>query len=241
MEIHAKLVEFQASTYNLEGLLGLGLGLGLALAMAPPHGLWRELRLGHQVSSMEYSGDKGVFDDSGRVGSDFHGDQTEQASVGSDCEQDEGEGYNRSADQCKCKWKESGHQIQGDFHSEMQRMLWIEAEGGAKKKGVQLSSEDEDENEESEGEKGSSKKKKKGKTSANGGAMARSVRGEGKERRAKEMEWRQTMEALENERIMMDRRWREREEQRRMREDARSERRDALITALLNKLRREEM
>lgn len=41
---------------------------------------------------MEYSGDKGVFDDSGRVGSDFHGDQTEQASVGSDCEQDEGEG-----------------------------------------------------------------------------------------------------------------------------------------------------
>lgn len=49
MEIHAKLVEFQASTYNLEGLLGLGLGLGLGLAMAPPHGLWRELRLGHQV------------------------------------------------------------------------------------------------------------------------------------------------------------------------------------------------
>ncbi|KAK4418928.1 Trihelix transcription factor GT-3b [Sesamum alatum] len=61
------------------------------------------------------------------------------------------------------------------------------------------------------------------------------------ERRVKEMEWRQTMEALENERIMMDRRWREREEQRKVREEARAEKRDALITALLNKLRREDM
>lgn len=61
------------------------------------------------------------------------------------------------------------------------------------------------------------------------------------ERRLKEMEWRQTMEALENERIMMETRWREREEQRRMREEARAEKRDALITALLNKLRREDM
>ncbi|XP_034692930.1 trihelix transcription factor GT-3b-like [Vitis riparia] len=197
-------------------------------------------------------------------------------------------GYNRSADQCKCKWKNlvtryKGcetmepeamrqqfpfyNELQAIFTARMQRMLWIEAEGGAKKKGVQLSSEDEDENEESEGEKGSSKKKKKGKTSVNVGGsssgasfnlkevledfMKQQVQMEvqwrevfeerEKERRAKEMEWRQTMEALENERIMMDRRWREREEQRRMREDARSERRDALITALLNKLRREEM
>lgn len=60
------------------------------------------------------------------------------------------------------------------------------------------------------------------------------------ERRIKEMEWRQTMEALENERLMMERRWREREEQRRIREEARAEKRDALITALLNKLRRED-
>uniref|UniRef100_F6H6T6 Myb-like domain-containing protein n=1 Tax=Vitis vinifera TaxID=29760 RepID=F6H6T6_VITVI len=197
-------------------------------------------------------------------------------------------GYNRSADQCKCKWKNlvtryKGcetmepeamrqqfpfyNELQAIFTARMQRMLWIEAEGGAKKKGVQLSSEDEDENEESEGEKGSSKKKKKGKTSVNVGGsssggsfnlkevledfMKQQVQMEvqwrevfeerEKERRAKEMEWRQTMEALENERIMMDRRWREREEQRRMREDARSERRDALITALLNKLRREEI
>ena len=61
------------------------------------------------------------------------------------------------------------------------------------------------------------------------------------ERRMKELEWRQTMEALENERIMMDQRWREREEQRRIREETRADKRDALITALLNKLRREEM
>jgi hypothetical protein len=57
----------------------------------------------------------------------------------------------------------------------------------------------------------------------------------------KEMEWRQIMEGIENERTTMDRRWREIEEQRRVREEARAEKRDALITALLNKLRREDM
>ncbi|GAB4844029.1 Trihelix transcription factor GT-3b [Ancistrocladus abbreviatus] len=60
------------------------------------------------------------------------------------------------------------------------------------------------------------------------------------ERRRREMEWRQKMEALENERLMMERRWREWEEQRRIREEARAERRDALINALLEKLRREQ-
>ncbi|KAG9453428.1 hypothetical protein H6P81_006332 [Aristolochia fimbriata] len=55
------------------------------------------------------------------------------------------------------------------------------------------------------------------------------------ERRGKEMEWRRRMEALERERILMDSRWREREEQRRAREEARADRRDQLITALLNK------
>ncbi|KAF7845353.1 trihelix transcription factor GT-3b-like [Senna tora] len=61
------------------------------------------------------------------------------------------------------------------------------------------------------------------------------------ERRMKEIEWRQTMEALEKEKIMMDQRWREREEQRRVREEARAEKRDALINALLNKLTRQDM
>lgn len=62
-----------------------------------------------------------------------------------------------------------------------------------------------------------------------------------KERRTKEMEWKQKMESLENERIMLEQRWREREEHRMMREEARSEKRDALINALFDKLKRGEM
>ncbi|CAN0927915.1 Trihelix transcription factor GT-3a, partial [Linum grandiflorum] len=60
------------------------------------------------------------------------------------------------------------------------------------------------------------------------------------ERRMQEMEWRRKMEALENERLMMERRWRDREEQRRVRDEARAEKRDALISALLNKLARDD-
>ncbi|KAF5750821.1 hypothetical protein HS088_TW03G01161 [Tripterygium wilfordii] len=202
-------------------------------------------------------------------------------------------GYNRSAEQCKCKWKNlvtryKGcetmeaeavrqqfpffNEIQAIFAARMQRMLWAEAEGGAsgsKKKPMNLSSEEEEENEESDqGEKGSTKKRRKGKsiaanvTGPSSGSTNNNVReiledfmkqqmqiemqwreafeAREKERLMKEMEWRQTMEALENERIMTDRRWREREEQRMMREEARAEKRDALITALLNKLRRED-
>ncbi|WCJ28039.1 Trihelix transcription factor GT-3b [Euphorbia peplus] len=202
-------------------------------------------------------------------------------------------GFFRSAEQCKCKWKnlvtrykgcetmepESTRQqfpfyneLQAIFAARMQRMLWAEAEAGGsnkKKATVQLSSEEEDENinEESEEEQVSVRKKKKAKISGNVGGGSGSSANKLKEilgdfmkqqmqiemqwreafesreneRRAKEIEWRQTMEALENERLMMDRRWREREEQRRMREEARAEKRDALITALLNKLRQEEL
>ncbi|XP_020206791.1 trihelix transcription factor GT-3b [Cajanus cajan] len=209
-------------------------------------------------------------------------------------------GYHRSAEQCKCKWKNlvtryKGcetmepeamrqqfpfyNELQAIFTARMQRMLWAEAEGGSnKKKGVQhLSSEEEEEgNEESEGDihhkgGGMSRKKKKGKMVVGGGSgggvannsnleslkeimeefMRQQMQMEAQwmeafearenERRLKEMEWRQTMEALENERMMMDQRWREREEQRRIREEVRADKRDALITALLNKLRREEM
>ncbi|KAL6146213.1 hypothetical protein ACLB2K_056896 [Fragaria x ananassa] len=58
------------------------------------------------------------------------------------------------------------------------------------------------------------------------------------ERRMREYEWRQTMEAIENERLMAEREWREREERRRMREEARAEKRDAILTALLDRLNR---
>ncbi|XWS67248.1 hypothetical protein CRYUN_Cryun05aG0271100 [Craigia yunnanensis] len=199
-------------------------------------------------------------------------------------------GYYRSAEQCKCKWKNlvtryKGcetmeteamrqqfpfyNELQAIFSARMHSILWSEGEGGAtgsKKKALQLSSDEEEDMEESELDKGSVRKKKKGKTGAGiDGSTSGSnnnikeilddfmrqqmqmemqwreaFEARENERRLKEMEWRQTMEALENERIMMDRRWREREEQRRMREEARAEKRDALITALLNKLRRED-
>ncbi|KAI5325895.1 PREDICTED: trihelix mRNAion factor [Prunus dulcis] len=203
-------------------------------------------------------------------------------------------GHHRSAEQCKCKWKNlvtryKGcetmepeamrqqfpfyNELQAIFAARMQRMLWAEESGaasGSKKKA--LSSDEEEDNEDSEAENKAStvrKKKKKvkmsniGISSTSGSGSGNNVReileefmkqqmqmemqwreefqARENERRLKEMEWRQTMEALENERIMMERRWREREEQRRMREEARAEKRDALITALLNKLRREDM
>ncbi|XP_010553241.1 PREDICTED: trihelix transcription factor GT-3b isoform X3 [Tarenaya hassleriana] len=60
-----------------------------------------------------------------------------------------------------------------------------------------------------------------------------------KERAEKEEEWRRKMEDLEKERLAMERMWREKEEQRRAREEARAEKRDALINALLSKFTRE--
>ncbi|KAL0283404.1 UNVERIFIED_CONTAM: Trihelix transcription factor GT-3b [Sesamum radiatum] len=101
-------------------------------------------------------------------------------------------GYSRSAEQCKCKWKnlvtrykgcesmeaEGMRQQQFPFYNElqtifaarMQRMLWLEAEGGGaatsskkNKTAAQFSSDEEDENEDSEGEKGGAKKKRKAK------------------------------------------------------------------------------
>uniref|UniRef100_A0A3Q7HXM5 Myb-like domain-containing protein n=2 Tax=Solanum lycopersicum TaxID=4081 RepID=A0A3Q7HXM5_SOLLC len=205
-------------------------------------------------------------------------------------------GYNRSPEQCKCKWKNlvtryKGcetvepealrqqfpfyNELQAIFGARMQRMLWIEAEGGvgggasgSKKKAI--SSDEEEENDDSDGEKVGKKKRKVkgsmmvGSSSGNNNnnnlvsslkeilddfmkqqmvmemQWLKAYEAKEEERRIKEMEWRQTMEALENERLMMETRWREREEQRRMREEARAEKRDALITTLLNKLRRED-
>ncbi|KAK4487428.1 hypothetical protein RD792_005937 [Penstemon davidsonii] len=60
------------------------------------------------------------------------------------------------------------------------------------------------------------------------------------ERELFEHEWRQTMENHEKERLVIEQAWREREEQRRLREESRAEKRDALLTALLNRLIRDE-
>ncbi|KAJ8898993.1 hypothetical protein K2173_008496 [Erythroxylum novogranatense] len=192
-------------------------------------------------------------------------------------------GYNRSAEQCKCKWKNLAtrykgyqtiepsmrqqfpfyHELEAIFADRMQRMMWNEAEAsGSQKRAVELYSDEDNDNEESEGEKGVTRKKKRVKSSANPGNMnslremlvdfmkqqmqmevqwREAFEAREHERRVMEIEWRQRMEALESERLMIDRRWREREEQRRMREEARAEKRDALVTALLNKLRREDI
>lgn len=56
------------------------------------------------------------------------------------------------------------------------------------------------------------------------------------ERQMFEQEWRQSMEKLERERLIVEQAWREREEQRRAREESRAEKRDMLLTTLLNKL-----
>ncbi|KAH0644300.1 hypothetical protein KY284_032184 [Solanum tuberosum] len=57
-----------------------------------------------------------------------------------------------------------------------------------------------------------------------------------REREVFEQEWRSSMEKLERDRMMIEQSWREREEQRRTREETRAEKRDALLTTLLNKL-----
>lgn len=110
-------------------------------------------------------------------------------------------GFNRSAEQCKCKWKNlvtryKGcetmepevmrqqfpfyNEMQAIFTARMQRMLWAEEEGGtgtSKKnkqaQGGQGLSSDEEEEEDTDGEKGGHKKKaKKAKT---GGGVANNV------------------------------------------------------------------
>ncbi|XP_038903384.1 trihelix transcription factor GT-3b-like isoform X2 [Benincasa hispida] len=209
-------------------------------------------------------------------------------------------GFNRSAEQCKCKWKnlvtrykgcetmepEISRQqfpffteLQAIFGARMQRILWAEAESGGsgskKKTTMALSSDDDEENDDSDGDGGETKVSGRKRKRIKGTSSTTTIGGEGsgkssindlkeiledfmnqqmqmevqwreafeareKERQMKEMEWRRNMEALEHERIMLERRWREREEQRRMREEVRAEKRDALITALLNKLRRDD-
>lgn len=194
-------------------------------------------------------------------------------------------GFYRSAEQCKCKWKnlfsrykgcetmeaEAMRQQQFPLYNEMQAifstrvqtMMWAEAEGTSsrKKKQPLMSSSDDEAQEDSEGEKGGGRGRNKGKrakimaAAAAGGGIINVVMKElmgqqvqmevqwreayearAEERRRAEVEWRQRMETLEEERVEMERRWREREEHRWLREEARAEKRDVLITALLNKL-----
>ncbi|XP_068644636.1 trihelix transcription factor GT-3b-like [Aristolochia californica] len=200
-------------------------------------------------------------------------------------------GFHRSAEQCKCKWKNLVTRYKGSetmdpeairqfpfqeelraiFAARMQRLLWQQESDSAAagssgvKKTVKSDEEEEESMDECDADKGGKKKRKLGPTGRGDNRNTSSSTGTSsnayemleeflknqlriemqwckdeevreEERRAKEKEWRQNMETLERERILMDRRWREKEEQRRAREEARAERRDQLITALLNKL-----
>ncbi|GMP51237.1 hypothetical protein CsSME_00017546 [Camellia sinensis var. sinensis] len=158
------------------------------------------------------------------------------------------------------------NELQAIFTARMERMLWTQAEGRSNN-----NEDDNEESDTVREMISNSKKKKKRKvikTGINQGSASSSEKlkilkelleefmkqnmememlwikayeAREDERMVKEMEWRQTMDALENERIMLDRRWRERQEQRGMRDEVRAERRDALVTVLLNKLRREDL
>ncbi|KAL7248559.1 hypothetical protein ACSBR2_003320 [Camellia fascicularis] len=175
-------------------------------------------------------------------------------------------GYNRSTEQCKNKWKNLVTRYKAIFTARMERMLWTQAEGRSNNN----EDDNEESNTVREMISNSKKKKKRKviKTGINQSSASSSEKlkilkelleefmkqnmememlwikayeAREDERMVKEMEWRQTMDALENERIMLDRRWRERQEQRGMRDEVRAERRDALVTVLLNKLRREDL
>nr|XP_043622705.1 trihelix transcription factor GT-3a-like [Erigeron canadensis] len=107
-------------------------------------------------------------------------------------------GYNRSAEQCKAKWKNlvtrykgceavehdgmrqqfpHYNDMQAIFSARMQRMLWMEAEGvasGSKKRMMELSSDDDEPNEESHIEK-TNKKLKTTKSSRTGNNPSSSI------------------------------------------------------------------
>ncbi|KAJ0878752.1 putative trihelix transcription factor GT3 [Helianthus annuus] len=111
------------------------------------------------------------------------------------------------------------NELQAIFTGRMQRMLWLEAEGGSSKKRL-LSSDDEDE--ESDVDKASKKKRKiSNKDSSTLAVNLKEIlddlmkqhmqiemqwmklyESKEEERRRRDMEWRQKMEALENEKIM---------------------------------------
>ena len=212
-------------------------------------------------------------------------------------------GYRRTADQCKCKWKNLVNRYKGKETSDpengrqcpffeelhavfteraknMQRQLLQSESGTSVKKKLKRPSGDQSSGESDENEYGVevsddekpviSKKRKAGDKGQPSQRMAENSRAgsssihdllqeflvqqqhvdmlwhETMERRAQErlifeQEWRQSMQKLEQERLMLEQSWIEREEQRRMREEARAQKRDSLMTTLLNKLLQEDL
>ncbi|XP_020087250.1 trihelix transcription factor GT-3b-like isoform X2 [Ananas comosus] len=176
-------------------------------------------------------------------------------------------GFFRTAEQCKSKWKNLVTRFKQDankqfpFHEEMRRIFSKRMErvlsSDTNKEGNEEEEEEEEKMDERSKRKGGVVKKKKKRKELEeevAVALKEFVRRQAEreawwveaaeareaERRVKEEEWRSAMAALSEERVAMERRWREREEERRSREEVRAERRHALIMSLLNKLANEE-
>lgn len=209
--------------------------------------------------------------------------------------------YRRSADQCKCKWKNLVNRYKGKETSEvesgrqcpffdeldaifkeraknMDRLL-LESEGGGhvKKKGKRgrksvsngqkMGDEESDDYEDDDDDEDFSEEEKVMRKRARRVEKERqklvgdksktlqemledffkyqqrlelewreAVEQREAERGMREAEFRDAMLRLEQERALREAEWRERDEQRRMREEARSEKRDQLLEALINKL-----
>ncbi|KAL2901983.1 Trihelix transcription factor GT-3b [Bienertia sinuspersici] len=175
-------------------------------------------------------------------------------------------GFNRSAEQCKCKWKNLVTRYKGceTMEAEVMRQQFLSTTrckeysrqgckgcyGPMRKVGRQAQARPRPIKEEQDGPnrvirrggrgRGHRWRERRWAQLEREAQWREEYEAREEERRKAEMEWRKRMEGLENERLMMERKWREKEEQRKIREEARAERRDALITTLLNKLRRED-
>lgn len=62
---------------------------------------------------MEHPGDEGADIDQSGAGSDLHGDQTKQATLGSDCDQDEGQGPQSQRRAVQMQMEKPRHSLQG--------------------------------------------------------------------------------------------------------------------------------
>ncbi|KAH9556386.1 hypothetical protein CY35_07G023900 [Sphagnum magellanicum] len=198
-------------------------------------------------------------------------------------------GFRRSADQCKCKWKNLVNRYKGKETSEpdngrqcpffeeldaifkeraknMDRLM-LESETGFRKRTKQGKFSDEDNDEEyndeedSEDERAVRRKKRKSDKEKQRQTADRcrassmkevlddffqhqqkiqeqwryAAQKRQQERLYRELEWKESMEKLEQQRRAQEHAWREHEEMRRVREEARAEKRDALFAALINK------
>ncbi|GMI75746.1 hypothetical protein like AT2G38250 [Hibiscus trionum] len=153
---------------------------------------------------------------------------------------------------CQFPFFEELHALFTERAKNMQRRL-LESDSTQAKKRVKRTTTDEDESEEEKPSRGISRKREKADTRPSCGVeeVVREILNEqvrmdvqwremmdrrGQERQLFEQEWQQSMEKLERERLMVEKAWREREEEERRREESRAERRDSLLTTLLNQL-----